>query len=43
MVSLKVLGDEQFDSEGRVLTTVFGPLAVVGAYFPNSQEKGKAY
>jgi exodeoxyribonuclease-3 len=38
---LEGLGEEAFDVEGRVLTVVFGPLAIVGAYFPNSQEKGK--
>ncbi len=35
------LGDPEYDCEGRVLTGVYGDLAVVGAYFPNSQEGGK--
>jgi exodeoxyribonuclease-3 len=34
------LGDPAFDVEGRVLTARFGELAVVSAYFPNSQELG---
>jgi exodeoxyribonuclease-3 len=34
------LGDERFDGEGRVITARFGTLAVVSAYFPNSQEAG---
>ncbi len=29
----------EFDSEGRVLTTYYGKLAVVNAYFPNSQRE----
>lgn len=35
------LGDAQFDCEGRVQTARFGDVAVVNAYFPNSQEGGK--
>lgn len=31
------LGDERFDSEGRVITTRHGDLTVVGAYFPHGQ------
>lgn len=31
------LGRHEFDEEGRVLTLEFGDLAVVNAYFPNSQ------
>ena len=31
------LSEEQFDREGRVITTVYGPIAVVNAYFPNGQ------
>ncbi len=31
------LGQPEFDEEGRVLTLEFGRLAVVNAYFPNSQ------
>lgn len=34
------LGEEQFDREGRVITARFGTVAVVSAYFPNSQELG---
>ena len=35
------IGDDQFDDEGRVITAVFGPVAVISAYFPNSQDAGK--
>jgi exodeoxyribonuclease III len=35
------LGDAQFDAEGRVQTVRIGDLAIVNAYFPNSQEAGK--
>ncbi len=35
------LGVEEFDREGRVLTVRFGTLAIISAYFPNSQELGK--
>jgi exodeoxyribonuclease-3 len=34
------LGEDGFDREGRVITARFGDIAVVSAYFPNSQEKG---
>lgn len=34
------LGDDRFDCEGRVLTARFGTVAVVSAYFPNSQDLG---
>lgn len=34
------LGDHRFDVEGRVLGVRFGNLAVITAYFPNSQELG---
>lgn len=34
------MGDEAYDREGRVLTARFGGLAVISAYFPNSQEAG---
>lgn len=34
------LGEESFDAEGRVQTLVFGNLAVINAYFPNSQDGG---
>ena len=38
---MKGIGNEEFDSEGRVITLVWGNLAFVSAYFPNSQEGGK--
>ncbi len=31
------MGVPEFDTEGRVLTAEFGDLAVISAYFPNSQ------
>ncbi|MEK7412186.1 MAG: exodeoxyribonuclease III [Planctomycetota bacterium] len=34
------MGDDRFDGEGRVITARFGTLAIVNAYFPNSQEFG---
>ncbi|MDA3960175.1 MAG: exodeoxyribonuclease III [Planctomycetota bacterium] len=34
-------GDDQFDSEGRVISALFGQVLVVSAYFPNSQDGGK--
>ncbi|MBS7241866.1 MAG: exodeoxyribonuclease III [Treponema sp.] len=37
---VEVLGDDRFDSEGRVLMAYFGKLVVISAYFPNSQDKG---
>jgi exodeoxyribonuclease III len=40
-LEVRVLGDERFDSEGRVLILLFDDFAVVNAYFPNSQEGGK--
>lgn len=39
--SVEKMGDERFDSEGRVLVAKFGDLAVISAYFPNSQDGGK--
>ena len=33
------LGQAEFDQEGRVLTAEFGDLAVISAYFPNSQRE----
>jgi exodeoxyribonuclease-3 len=33
------IGDGSVDDEGRVITAHFGPLAVVNAYFPNSQRE----
>lgn len=37
---LELLGDAAYDDEGRVLTAFFGTLAVISAYFPNSQGQG---
>lgn len=34
------MGEDDYDREGRVITARFGTLAVVSAYFPNSQELG---
>lgn len=34
------MGDERFDDEGRVTIAKFGKLAVISAYFPNSQDAG---
>ncbi len=38
--SVENLGDERFDDEGRVTIAKFGKIAVISAYFPNSQEAG---
>ncbi len=38
--SVEPMGDERFDDEGRVTIAKFGKLAVISAYFPNSQEAG---
>lgn len=38
--SVENLGDERFDDEGRVSIAKFGKIAVISAYFPNSQEAG---
>lgn len=35
-----VMGIPEFDDEGRVLVARFGVLAVISAYFPNSQDGG---
>lgn len=35
------IGEERFDGEGRVLAVRFGDVAIVSAYFPNSQEGGR--
>ena len=37
---MEKLGDDRFDSEGRVLIAYFDKLAVISAYFPNSQNAG---
>lgn len=36
--SIESLGDARFDDEGRVTIAKFGKLAVISAYFPNSQD-----
>ncbi len=38
--SLEMLGVEEFDSEGRMQVAVFGDIAVLNGYFPNSQPEG---
>ncbi|MBO4729300.1 MAG: exodeoxyribonuclease III [Spirochaetaceae bacterium] len=38
--SVELMGDERFDDEGRVTIAKFGKLAVISAYFPNSQDAG---
>ena len=38
--SVENLGDEAFDDEGRVTIAKFKNLAVISAYFPNSQDGG---
>lgn len=36
----ETLGVEEFDDEGRTTIAFYGSLAVISAYFPNSQDKG---
>ncbi|MBR4448925.1 MAG: exodeoxyribonuclease III [Treponema sp.] len=38
--SIELMGDERFDDEGRVLIAKYSKLAVISAYFPNSQDAG---
>jgi exodeoxyribonuclease-3 len=38
--SVSFMGYPEFDDEGRVLIARFGKLAVISAYFPNSQDAG---
>lgn len=38
--SVECMGDERFDDEGRVTIAKYGKLAVISAYFPNSQDAG---
>lgn len=38
--SVRVLGLEEFDDEGRYIEADFGDIVVASAYFPNSQEAG---
>ena len=35
--SFELLGDERFDEEGRVCIVKIGKIAIISAYFPNSQ------
>lgn len=35
------MGAEAFDAEGRVCAAYYGKLAVISAYFPNSQDGGR--
>ena len=37
---LETLGVEEFDAEGRMQVAVFGDVAVLNGYFPNSQPEG---
>ena len=39
-LSVRPLGVDEFDEEGRALLADFGPFVLVSAYFPNSQEAG---
>lgn len=38
--NVHIMGIPEFDDEGRVLVAHYGSLAVVSAYFPNSQDAG---
>lgn len=38
--SVETMGLTSFDDEGRVLVAKYGKLAVISAYFPNSQDAG---
>ncbi len=38
--SLEPLGVEEFDNEGRIQVALFGDVAVLNGYFPNSQAEG---
>ncbi|MBQ1949717.1 MAG: exodeoxyribonuclease III [Treponema sp.] len=38
--SVETMGISEFDDEGRVTIAKFGKLAVISAYFPNSQDAG---
>src|SRR5512147_2561494 len=38
--SVRAMGVEEFDAEGRVTVASYGDLDVVSAYFPNSQDAG---
>ncbi len=39
-LATRLLGIDEFDGEGRYLEADFGPLVVVSAYYPNSQDAG---
>ena len=36
-----IIGENEFDTEGRTLIADFGHFALLNCYFPNSQENGK--
>ncbi|MBE6350745.1 MAG: exodeoxyribonuclease III [Spirochaetaceae bacterium] len=38
--SISLMGNEEFDNEGRTLCAHYGDTVVISAYFPNSQEAG---
>lgn len=38
--SVEIMGVPEYDDEGRVLVAKYGKLAVISAYFPNSQDAG---
>jgi exodeoxyribonuclease-3 len=40
-LSVSLMGEERFDSEGRVLRLEFPEFVLITAYFPNSQDAGK--
>lgn len=37
---VELLGNSEFDDEGRVLSAYFGKTVIISAYFPNSQNQG---
>ncbi|WP_407425103.1 exodeoxyribonuclease III [Treponema sp.] len=37
---VEILGKQEFDDEGRVLSVFFGKTVIISAYFPNSQNQG---
>lgn len=37
---VELLGNSEFDDEGRVLSAYFGKKVIISAYFPNSQNQG---
>jgi len=38
---IRSLGIEEFDAEGRMQIAIFGEVAILNGYFPNSQAEGK--